>query len=176
MAHRLIKTGVLVAALVVDFAGCRPSAAENAATAKAATEKAAAAKATAEAATKAAAEQAIAEIQKLGGTVNRDEDSPGGPVSEVYFSNLATDAGLVHLRALPQLRTLYLFQCTQITDAGLVHLKGLTQLHGLSLDHTKVTEEGVKNCQQALPNCKIEWTPPKPDERQSPAKPDQPDG
>ena len=35
------------------------------------------------------------------------------------------------------------------------HLKGLTQPKTLDLRATKVTEEGVKRLQQALPNCRI---------------------
>jgi hypothetical protein len=48
---------------------------------------------------------------------------------------------------------------TKITDAGLRHLKGLTQLRELWLGSDdrpeKVTAEGIKRLQQALPNCKI---------------------
>ena len=44
---------------------------------------------------------------------------------------------------------------TKVTDAGLVHLKGLTKLEVLVLRRTKVTPAGVKQLQQALPNCKI---------------------
>jgi hypothetical protein len=36
-----------------------------------------------------------------------------------------------------------------------------------------ITDAGMKNLQQALPKCKIEWEPPTKDERQSPAAPDQ---
>jgi hypothetical protein len=42
-----------------------------------------------------------------------------------------------------------------VTDAGLVHLKGLTKLRALKLNGTNVTAGGVKQLQQALPNCKI---------------------
>ena len=44
---------------------------------------------------------------------------------------------------------------TQITDNGLVHLEGLTKLFGLRLDDTRVTKEGVKTLQKALPNLEI---------------------
>jgi hypothetical protein len=43
-----------------------------------------------------------------------------------------------------------------LTDGGLEHLKGLTNLQKMSFSNTGVTDEGVKNLQQALPNCKIE--------------------
>ena len=43
---------------------------------------------------------------------------------------------------------------TEITDAGLVHLKGLTNLHTLWLDDTLVSPAGVAELQKALPNCK----------------------
>ena len=44
---------------------------------------------------------------------------------------------------------------TELTDAGLQDLTGLTELSDLDLYATKVTDEGVKNLQQALPNCNI---------------------
>ena len=45
---------------------------------------------------------------------------------------------------------------TQVTDAGLENLKGLHQLQSLWLCCTKVTDDGLKKLQQALPNCQIE--------------------
>ena len=45
---------------------------------------------------------------------------------------------------------------TKITDAGLEYLQRLTKLHELYLWDTKVTDQGVKKLQQALPNCEIE--------------------
>ena len=65
-----------------------------------------------------------------------------------------TDAGLVHLERLSQLTGLALDH-TRVTDAGLVHLSGLSQLQWLLLDHTQVTDQGVEKFQQSLPNCKI---------------------
>ena len=49
----------------------------------------------------------------------------------------------------------------------------MTALKELWLEGTKVTGNGVSKLQQALPTCKIYWDPPTPDERQSPAAPDQ---
>ncbi len=43
-----------------------------------------------------------------------------------------------------------------MTDAGLLDLEELSQLKELHLKKTHVTNEGVKKLQQALPNCKIE--------------------
>jgi len=59
-----------------------------------------------------------------------------------------TDAGLVHLGGLAQLKTLHLWK-TRVTDAGLQHLKGLTKLDFLCLDGTKVTDAGVEGLQKA---------------------------
>ena len=57
-----------------------------------------------------------------------------------------TDAGLTHLKGLPQLRTLILSH-SKITDAGLVHLKGLPQLQTLILNHSEVTDAGLEHLQ-----------------------------
>ena len=47
-----------------------------------------------------------------------------------------------------------------VTDAGLEVLAGLTRLEALSLNDTRVSHDAVQKLQQALPNCKIEWSPP----------------
>jgi len=56
-----------------------------------------------------------------------------------------TDAGLVHLKELTQLRTVNLWSCKGITDAGLVHLKGLTELEFLGLSGTNISDAGLVN-------------------------------
>jgi hypothetical protein len=48
----------------------------------------------------------------------------------------------------------------QVTDAGLEHIKGLTRLRNLSLKDTRVSDEGVKELQEALPNCEISYITP----------------
>ena len=68
-----------------------------------------------------------------------------------------TDAGLVHLEGLTNLQELWLHG-TKISGNGLVHLHGLTKLTLLSLNrtlYTQFTDTGIKDLQQALPNCKI---------------------
>ena len=129
---------------------------------------------------------AAAEIEKLGGGVGFEGILPRRVVwVGFYFNRLTntgysriTDAGLVHLEELADLRRLTLedpqitdaglvhlegltnlsvlsLRGTQITDAGLVHVEKLTNLRNLSLGNTQVTDEGVKKLQQALPNCRI---------------------
>ena len=48
---------------------------------------------------------------------------------------------------------------TQITDAGLAHLESFAKLKELRidvrLDDARITDEGVKKLQEALPNCEI---------------------
>ena len=65
-----------------------------------------------------------------------------------------TDAGLKDLKELTNLKGLNLWG-TKVTDAGLEYLKGLTKLQWLNLLGTAVTADGVRQFQQALPNCKI---------------------
>ncbi len=45
------------------------------------------------------------------------------------------------------------------TDCGLEDLTGLNQLFVLSLNGTKVTDEGVQKLQRVLPNCGIYGRP-----------------
>ena len=65
--------------------------------------------------------------------------------------------GLVHLRNLKALETLDLRRNPDITDAGLVHLEGLSNLKQLYLIGTGVTPAGVSKLQQKLPKTKIAY-------------------
>ncbi|HKD36161.1 MAG TPA: hypothetical protein VKB78_05150, partial [Pirellulales bacterium] len=64
------------------------------------------------------------------------------------------DAGLMHIKKLPRLRYLILWD-TQVTDAGLIHLKEMSQLETLEFYGTKVTAVGVTELQRALPKCEM---------------------
>jgi hypothetical protein len=48
---------------------------------------------------------------------------------------------------------------TRVTNAGLVQLKGLSKLTWLNLNNTQVTDAGVRELQESLPNCKINFSP-----------------
>ena len=65
-----------------------------------------------------------------------------------------TDAGLVHLKGLTELKELDLSD-TRVTDVGLVHVKGLTKLQYLDPSGTQVTDAGLVDLQTALPKCRI---------------------
>ena len=66
-----------------------------------------------------------------------------------------TDAGLKELATLKNLTTLDLSN-TGVTDAGLKELAPLKNLTTLNLGgFTRVTDEGIKELQKALPKCKI---------------------
>jgi len=98
--------------------------------------------------------KAIAAIEKLGGEVRYYDASnpyiPGEPPR--WYSWLRKLQGDEHLG-----NAVYVdLGGRPITDAGLVHLKGLTNLELLVLGDTQVTDEGVKNLQEALPNCRID--------------------
>ena len=51
-------------------------------------------------------------------------------------------------------------QATHVDDAGLMSLRQLASLTTLGLNGSRVTAAGVAELQAALPNCKIEWSPP----------------
>lgn len=88
-------------------------------------------------------EQAVANIKKLGGAVGFDRRKSDRPAIAVSFSRTnITDAGLVHLKELTNIETLYIWG-HQVTDAGLVHLKGLTKLQKLSLNRCQLTDAGL---------------------------------
>jgi hypothetical protein len=88
--------------------------------------------------------RAIAAVERLGGKVQFDENSPGRPVCSIDFSDAKiSDKALKNLDSLPQLKVLIL-SGTRVTDAGLVHLEGLRLLTGLMLDGTPVTDAGLQ--------------------------------
>jgi hypothetical protein len=124
---------------------------------------------------------AIAEIEKLGGHVEYLDSGPfmydfdvlsdppsrrtglrrfygderlGNAVCVLLYGSQFTDAELVHLGVLSQLKSLWINH-TQITDAGLIRLKVLKNLEAIHLMDRQITDEGVRELQGALPDCKI---------------------
>lgn len=115
--------------------------------------------------------QAVAEIKKLGGRIELEGQMFGHTIyqpSVALHGKRVTDASLVILKAIPNLRQLSLSRClvtdsglaqlkgftelkvlglqgSQFTDAGLVHLKGLTNIIDLSLRDTSITDAGLEN-------------------------------
>src|SRR5438094_747126 len=87
---------------------------------------------------------AVKAVEKLGGTVTRDDKLPGKPVIAVNLAGTqVTDAGLKELKDFKQLTTLDL-TFTRVTAAGLKELKELKQLTSLYIDGGKVTDAGMK--------------------------------
>jgi|GEM_PF-2855250 len=66
--------------------------------------------------------------------------SPAGKVVPPYA---VTDDMVAQFSKLPKLTHLELSMCPQVTDAGVAHLKGMPQLLFLSLAETKVTDAGM---------------------------------
>ena len=88
--------------------------------------------------------KAVAAVERLGGTVTRDEERPGKPVVEVHLGfSQAADADLKELAALKRLQVLAL-SFTPVTDAGLKELAALPGLRKLYLNDTGVTDAGMK--------------------------------
>ena len=85
-----------------------------------------------------------------------------------------TDRGLANVAKLTNLQSLHLGNdprntaglqdYIKITDAGLGNLYGLKNLVSLRLNTTQVTQTGIDKLQKALPNCKIEWNPMRPND------------
>ena len=99
-------------------------------------------------------QDAVAALKKRGARVERDAT---GMVETASFSNTkATDADLVHLKGMTNLRRLDLhsasrsyagFNRADVTDAGLAHLGGLTKLEQLNLGNSNYSKT---NCPQFL--------------------------
>jgi hypothetical protein len=91
-----------------------------------------------------ATDKAVKAIEKLGGTVTRDDKATGKPIVGVDLDRTqVTDAGLKMLAGLKQLQKLNLDH-TRVTDTGLKELAGLKHLEVLVLSGTKVTDAGLK--------------------------------
>ena len=71
-----------------------------------------------------------------------------------FMKHDVAEAMLLALDNLPDLRALDL-SGVPINDSDLEHVMPLKKLRKLVLTGTKVTDEGVKKLQQALPNCTI---------------------
>ena len=74
------------------------------------------------------------------------KDLPAGQFQVVGINvqgvKQVTDAGLLHLEGLTNLRSLNM-EATQVSDDGLEHLKGLANLAELRLQFTRVTDDGL---------------------------------
>ena len=112
--------------------------------------------------------KAVAWVEKMGGGVIYDAEPPGpkwvrdilgidfvADVSSIYLSN-AQVTDVTPLAGLKNLQKLYLSHM-QLSD--LTPLAGLNDLEVLHLFRTQVSEEQVTKLKQALPHCKIDWSP-----------------
>lgn len=96
-------------------------------------------------------ERAAQTLEKLGGWIDRDPDTPGNPVVGVRFGGrkptvqvAVFDKELECLQGLPTLERAYL--CGPIfTDAGVKHLRGLFRLRELSLSNSRITDRGLRH-------------------------------
>jgi hypothetical protein len=66
-----------------------------------------------------------------------------------------TDAGLVHVGKMKNLKTLMIIGMPQVTDAGLNSLHGLSQLEQLVVRRTAASENGLAQLYKALPDCYV---------------------
>ncbi|MHB8903412.1 MAG: leucine-rich repeat domain-containing protein [Thermoguttaceae bacterium] len=73
-------------------------------------------------------------------------------ILSIAFTNV-TDAGLAHIARMKNLAELDLVG-TEITDLGLEHLFGL-KLDRLGLGSRRITPDGVKRIQDAMPRCRV---------------------
>lgn len=89
-------------------------------------------------------------IQRLGGTLTRDDELPGKPVTGIYFrgSRPYSSKHLPGLKSLVDLRAL-LFDDAQISDTGLKDVKNIRSLTFLDLGGTSVTDVGLKEVGEA---------------------------
>jgi hypothetical protein len=75
-------------------------------------------------------------------------------IGDFQEESTITNSALKHIGEKESLHMLRIHSAS-VTDEGLFHLENLPQLKELILSQTKVTPDGVKRLQQALPNCKL---------------------
>jgi hypothetical protein len=90
------------------------------------------------------------------GGARQQEDEEGA--IRTFRSDEITDAGLVHLKGLTELRTLSI-EGTGVTDQGLQHLVGLRKLTDLYVGGARITDVGAKALQRAIPGLRIHREP-----------------
>jgi len=66
-----------------------------------------------------------------------------------------TDAGIETLNKLPSLRSLDFSKCRFVTDAAVAHLRQMKQLRLLGIHQSGITQAGVTELEDALPECMI---------------------
>ncbi len=67
-----------------------------------------------------------------------------------------SNEGLKHIAQLPSVVELNT-RHNMIGDAGIVHLRKCNQLKMVYLDDTRITTDGMKTLQEALPNCQVSY-------------------
>jgi hypothetical protein len=102
----------------------------------------------------------IAFIFGDGRTKDRDLDQlvtllPNLRSLELDYNIDITDDGLAHIARLTHLLDLDLRGCAAITDDGINHLRRLSRLRRLRVVDTRITEQGKRAIEEALPGCRI---------------------
>jgi hypothetical protein len=69
----------------------------------------------------------------------------------LHACSLVTDVGMLELRDLSALDTLWLSFFTHVTDVGLQHLTSLTVLTDIDVNETSTTQAGRTALKAALP-------------------------
>lgn len=101
--------------------------------------------------------EAVLAIEELGGSVSHLN---GEVLIVIFYSHNITDANLVHLKEMHNLRRLSLRRCTLITSTGLVHLKEMAKLRILNLENTNVDDAGIIHLKElhSLEDLKLNYT------------------
>ncbi len=96
--------------------------------------------------------EAKAAIVDLGGRVSADES--GNLVSVFLNRTSVNDDQIEVVQYLPDLQVLNLTG-TPVGDTGLRHAHGLSKLQRVYAAHTEISDEGVRQLKQALPDCEV---------------------
>jgi hypothetical protein len=97
-------------------------------------------------------QEAKAAVEDLGGRVSVDES--GNSVSVFLNRTSINDDQIEVVQYLPDLQVLNLTG-TPVGDTGLRHVHGLSKLQRVYAAHTEISDEGVRQLKQALPDCEV---------------------